>query len=159
MVMSYNNALEKAYRTIFLHDCEIKRITYEEGNFCIYFPGGFFFEDAETRTEGCAEIEIKTDFSNDGKFIVSKPHRLFKGMLPFYITTHKSLKDIEKMLDKGYCFTILDEYYKFNEYHENGVVFWKGVIEQSKRGVTKEYGYFEFTFDCSNLTYRFNVPN
>ena len=35
--------LENAYSTINLHDCEIKNLTYEKGNFYIYFPDGFFW--------------------------------------------------------------------------------------------------------------------
>lgn len=141
--------LENAYFTINLHDCEIKNLTYEKGNFYIYFPDGFFL-DGEKRTAKNAKIVIKNLCVEDAVFIVSKPYRFVKGKLPFYITKYKSMNDLKKFFSKGYYFTVLKEYY------ENGEVMWKGVIESLKNYQIKNRGNFEFTFYSENLEYCFN---
>ena len=147
--MAYNKILENAYPAINLHDCEIKNLIYEKGNFYVCFPDGFFL-DGEKRTAENAKIVIKNLCVEDAVFIVSKPYRFLKGKLPFYITKYKSIKDLKKFFGKGYYFTILKEYY------ENGEVMWKGVIESFKNRKIKTRGNFEFTFYSENLVYCFN---
>ena len=145
----YNKVLENAYPEINLHDCEIKNLTYEGNAFYIYFPDGVFL-DGQTRSEGDAKIVIKNLCREDASFTVSKICLRIKGRYPIYVTQDKSIKDIKKLLDKGYYFTIIDEYY------QNGEIFWKGVIESFKKNRTKSWGCFEFIFYSDNLIYYYN---
>lgn len=147
--MAYNKILENAYPAINLHDCEINNLTYEEGSFHVYFSDGFFL-DGEKRSAQNAKIVIKDLCDKDAVFLVSKPYRLIKGILPFYITKYKTINDLKKLFDRGYYFTILKEYY------ENGEVLWKGIVESSKNHQIKNRGNFEFTFYSENLVYCFN---
>lgn len=147
--MSYKNVLENAYSAINLHDCKIKNIAYEEGNFYISFPDGFFL-DGENRTGKDAKIIISNLCIDDANFIISNPYRLKKGCFPIYISKHKTMKSIEKMFSKGYYFTILKEYYKNNE------ILWRGEIESFKNHKIKNRGNFEFTFYSENIVYCFN---
>lgn len=149
--MKYNKVLEKAFPTIYLHDCEIKNLTYEDGCFNIYFSEGFFLNEG-SRTEGDAKIIIKTSCVDDALFMISKSYRFIKSTLPFYITKYKKLKDLKKLLEKGYYFTILNEYYIGDN------VLWRGVIERAKNGKIENAGYFEFNFDSESLLYYFNTP-
>ena len=149
--MKYNKVLEKAFPAIYLHDCEIKNLTYADGYFNVYFSEGLFF-NGENRTEGDAKIKIKTSCVDDALFMISKSYRFIKGTLPIYITKYKKLKDLKKLLDKGYYFTILNEYYVGNE------VLWRGVIERTKKSKIESAGYFEFNFDSESLLYYFNAP-
>lgn len=150
--MVYENILKNAHGVVNLHDCEIKKLSYENKNFHVYFPDGFFL-DGETRSAKNAEIIIKDLCAEDADFIVSKPYRFIKGRLPFYITKYKSIKDLKKMFGKGYHFTILKEYY------ENGEILWKGVIESEKNHKIKNHGNFELTFYSDNLEYCFNISD
>ena len=84
--------------------------------------------------------------------MISKSYRFIKSTLPFYITKYKKLKDLKKLLEKGYYFTILNEYYIGDN------VLWRGVIERAKNGKIENAGYFEFNFDSESLLYYFNTP-
>ena len=150
--MKYKYILENANFKISLHDCEIKDLAYKEGSFHIYFPEGLFL-DGETRTEKNAEIIIKNLCIEDVDFVISKSYRLIRGRYPFYITRYKSVKDIRKMIKKGYYFTII------NEYYQNGEIFWKGEVESIKNHKIKTYGCFEFIFYSDRLLYCFNGPD
>ena len=145
----YKNVLENAYPAISLHDCKIKNMTYENGNFYICFPEGFFL-DGESRTGKDAKTVIKNLGVEDAIFTISNPYRIVKGKLPIYITKYKSVKDLRKLFEKGYCFTILKEYY------ENGEILWRGVIESVKNHKIKNHGNFEFVFYGDSLDYCFN---
>lgn len=109
-----------------------------------------FFWTGENRSEGDSKIVIKNLCQEDAQFVISKSYLTIKGRFPIYVTQYKSIKDIRKLLNKGYYFTIIDEYY------QNDKILWKGEIESFKKNRIKNWGYFEFTFYSDNLIYYYN---
>lgn len=141
--MAYENIVVNAYPNVNLHDAKITGIQCDGNGLLVFFSEGFLL-GAETQSNGCSEISAKVAPS-DVEIVTTKPVRLFKGMLPIYISKYTSIKGVRKLLKK-HCLTIIDEFYRLEQ------VRWRGVIE--KRGKTT--GYFEIMFITPELVYKYN---
>ena len=142
--MAYGNTVVNAYPNVNLHDAKITGIRCDEKGLLVFFPEGFIL-GAETHSDGCSEILAKGVAPSEVEIVTTKSVRLFKGMLPIYISKYTSIKGVRKLLKK-HCFTIIDEFYRLEQ------VIWRGVIE--KRGKTT--GYFEIMFITPELVYKYN---
>ena len=123
--MSYGNTVVNAYPNVNLHDAKITGIRCDEKGLLVFFPEGFIL-GAETHSDGCSEILAKGVAPSDVEIVTTKSVRLFKGMLPIYISKYTSIKGVRKLLKK-HCFTIIDEFYRLEQ------VIWRGVIEKEEK--------------------------